>query len=329
MAKAKLGALALLRLAAFGDAQLVFMFPQHNGEDAPTRAQPPAHVTFSSVSALGQDGQMHTETHKVFTQTSDDGLQKRISEVDCKDGDCSKSVSHFFKGLPRGAFASMSMAPSSLFNKMPDLPRMPRMGMDMPAMHAKMQAMMDSMPAPEMNMGMSEKLQAMMSRIRNMHQGMRQQMPSKTIIRIMPLHLTNSHFLAPRPPSEAAVEDPTVDGDGELLTMVVFLGTVVLGIVTALAYLIIKSCVGKAPARERRLQALGQPLVPEDQAELGMTTGVAVRRQAPKATAQPTPTQMYLLDVYARAGKPADAAEMATVVLHNVYAKALERVAAV
>ncbi|CAE7344714.1 unnamed protein product [Symbiodinium natans] len=114
MANAKFCGLALLQLATFGDAQLVFMFPQRGGEIA--QREQPAHVTVSKFSAMGSDGQMHTETHKVFTETSSDGLQKRMTEVDCKDGDCSKSVSHFFNGFP-GMFSSMDFflaPPSSL-----------------------------------------------------------------------------------------------------------------------------------------------------------------------------------------------------------------------
>ncbi|CAE7229319.1 unnamed protein product, partial [Symbiodinium microadriaticum] len=111
---AKFCGLALLQLATFGEAQLVFMFPQRNGESA-LREQQPAHMTFSKISAMGSDGQMHSETHKVFTETSSDGLQKRTTEVDCKDGDCSKSVS-FFGHLP-GMFSSM--APTNIFKGMP------------------------------------------------------------------------------------------------------------------------------------------------------------------------------------------------------------------
>eukprot|EP00438_Fugacium_kawagutii_P000534 Skav203232 [mRNA] locus=scaffold438:29715:43425:+ [translate_table: standard] len=66
-------------------------------------------VQMSAVSSFsGADGIMHTSVHKVITETSNDGSLKRV-EMDCQDGDCSKSVSKLFTG-------------SSLFQQLPKMP---------------------------------------------------------------------------------------------------------------------------------------------------------------------------------------------------------------
>ena len=50
----------------------------------------PAHMSVSSVTAMGPDGEMHTSLRKVVTQTSQDGSQ-HLASVECKDGDCARS----------------------------------------------------------------------------------------------------------------------------------------------------------------------------------------------------------------------------------------------
>jgi len=301
----------------------VFMFPQRGGEIA-QREQQPAHMTFSKISAMGSDGQMHTETHKVFTETSSDGLQKRTTEVDCKDGDCSKSVS-FFGHLP-GLFSSM--APTNIFKGMP------RAGESMPEMQTTM--------GGGMQMEMPEKMKWLMHRMHHCHHMMHhmmnrfrggvddQKMPQ------MPVQHMSLHFLAPTanvvqmqaPPFEAeepAVVDaaPEVPVEFQVIAGVGFVSFVVMFIALA------RMCLfGKAQARERPLEALGQPLAPEAQAELGLAQGVVVPPQslADFVKIPATPTQSYLLNLYARAGKPTSEAELATVVLRDVYSAALARV---
>ncbi|OLP97256.1 hypothetical protein AK812_SmicGene20433 [Symbiodinium microadriaticum] len=236
---------ALLQLATFGEAQLVFMFPQRNGESA-LREQQPAHMTFSKISAMGSDGQMHSETHK----------------VDCKDGDCSKSVS-FFGHLP-GMFSSM--APTNIFKGMPRTTQM-----ELPE---KMKFLMHRMHHHCHHM-----VHHMMIRFRGGADD--QKMPQ------MPVQRMSLHFLAPTanivqmqaPPVEEA-EEPVPVGETVPVEFQVIAGLGFVSFVVIFIALARMCLFGKAQARERPLQALGQPLAPEAQAELGLAEGVAVPPQS-------------------------------------------------
>lgn len=274
----------------------------------------PAHVQVSSMSAMGPDGLMHTSVHKVITQTSDDGMQKRIAEVECKDGECSKSVSQFF-------------APSG-FLGMPSMPRIPERFRMMP------------LPMPS---NLHERMPMVMGCMHKMHDHMHHM-----IVRIhnsMPQMGRSGHFLAPRviivepvPPAAAVMQvspdfkkAPLEDRFDIFVGLALGLPAILL--VTLILERIYRCCFGKAPARERPLQELGAPLAPEEQAELGagpLNYEPRVQVQVAPVIASvektpTTPTQAYLFKLYERAAHNNEK-KVAQAVLLDVYAKALQRV---
>lgn len=277
----------------------------------------PAHVQVSSMSAMGPDGLMHTEVHKVITQTSDDGMQKRIAEVECKDGECSKSVSQFF-------------APSGFLGRMPSMPRIPErfrmMPLPMPSnLHQRMPMVMGCMHK------MHDHMHHMIVR---MHNAMPQMGPS------------SGHFLAPRviiisdpPPAAAAPLQVSPDFKNSAgledrfdIFVGLALGLPAILMVTLILERIYRCCFGKASARERPLQELGAPLAPEEQAELGAGPGnyepraqVQVAPVVARVEKTETPTQAYLFKLYERAAHNNEK-KVAQAVLMDVYAKALQRV---
>mmetsp|Transcript_83358 Transcript_83358/g.131947 ORF Transcript_83358/g.131947 Transcript_83358/m.131947 type:complete len:298 (+) Transcript_83358:107-1000(+) len=270
----------------------------------------PAHVQVSSMSAMGPDGQMHTSVHKVITQTSDDGMQKRIAEVECKDGECSKSVSQFF-------------APSG-FLGMPGMARISeRFRMPMPSnLHQRMPMVMGCMHK------MHDHMHHMIVR---MHNAMPQMGPS-------------GHFLAPRviiiddpaPAPQPQQVSPDFKNVGLEDRFDIFVGLAVglpaIFLVTLILERIYRCVFGKAPARERPLQELGAPLAPEEQAELGAgplnyepRVQVQVAPVIASVEKTETPTQAYLFKLYERAAHKNEK-KVAQAVLLDVYAKALQRV---
>eukprot|EP00913_Durusdinium_trenchii_P000120 g109.t1 len=286
---------------------------------ATTHAQDmlPNHVSVSSVSALGADGMMHTTMHKVMTQMSNNGMEKRIAEVECKDGQCSKSVRHIFAG-PLMA----SIFPSGLFATMPQGLRMP--------MHEKMHSMM----------GCFHKMRHHMMQ---MHARMHAAMPARPGSRAVAKRGRGEKFLAPRvifirPANQNSEElqvDPQVMAPmpEAVHQSSMFLETVLASLVLGLSLsllagmlgLIFRSCFKKpSAARERPLRdrqigrffwsdrspELGQPLAPEeqaDQAELGAAGGagveVPVQGVVVPSVVKKSPTQTYLFNLYQRAAE--------------------------
>lgn len=282
---------------------LVFLLPLSN--DAPSSV-----MSFSSSSVMGSDGQLHTETHKVTTETSMDG--KRVSQVDCKDGDCAESMS---------IMSSMMPSMASLRG---------RIGMPgMPCMKGLMQGIPESMP------GM-ERMKGMMSRMEGMrHHMMHREWPMQSLPFLAPRRrdiviMTDE---VPEAPELAVAAPPPTETIGAFEAALLGMAGVALLGMTLSAFLIIRSCCfGKVQARDRPLQELGEPLAPEDQAELGVVRGVVVHPQAtgvrlPAKTAATGATQSYLLDVYARAAKQSSA-KLAASLLSNIYEAASQKVAA-
>ena len=279
----------------------------------------PAQVSVSSMSAMGADGVMHTTVHKVISQSSNDGMQKRIEEVDCKDGDCSKSVSHLI---------ASSFAPSRLFTNMPQIPkRLPVFPMPVT---------MPSMPMPTMQ----ERMPMVVGCMHKMHNHMHH-----IIVRMHnAMGPSNSgHFLGPRlvimsdaPPPPAMsptvvqqVSGPEVSPEFKAATFMA--GFSLAAGVLFMVSRIFRYCFLKAAARERPLRELGAPLAPEDQAEqaeLGAGT-YQPRVQATVLesckTPEVPPTQAYLFNLYERAAHNNEK-KVAQALLRDVYASALARV---
>jgi len=273
----------------------------------------PAQVSVSSMSAMGADGVMHTTVHKVISQSSNDGMQKRIEEVDCKDGDCSKSVSHLI---------ASSFAPSRLFTNMPQIPkRLPVFPMPV------------TMPMPSMQ----ERMPMVVGCMHKMHNHMHH-----IIVRMHnAMGPSNSgHFLGPRlvimsdaPPAEPTlvqqVSGPEVSPEFKAATFMA--GFSLAALVLFMVSRIFRYCFLKAAARQRPLQELGAPLAPEDQAEqaeLGAGTYQprveATVVESCKAPEVP-PTQAYLFNLYERAAHNNEK-KVAQALLRDVYASALARV---
>ncbi|CAK9057060.1 unnamed protein product [Durusdinium trenchii] len=284
---------------------------------ATTHAQDmlPNHVSVSSVSALGADGMMHTTMHKVMTQMSNNGMEKRIAEVECKDGQCSKSVRHIFAG-PLMA----SIFPSGLFATMPQ-----GGGLRMP-MHEKMHSMM----------GCFHKMRHhMMQMHARMHAAMpaRPQFLAPHVIFIRPAN-QNSEELQVDPqvmaPMPEAVHQSSMFLETVLASLVLGLS---LSLLAGMLGLIFRSCFKKpSAARERPLRELGQPLAPEeqaDQAELGAAGGagveVPVQGVVVPSVVKKSPTQTYLFNLYQRAAEKNET-QVAQALLQQVYAKALANV---
>lgn len=280
----------------------------------------PAQVSVSSMSAMGADGVMHTTVHKVISQSSNDGMQKRIEEVDCKDGDCSKSVSHLI---------ASSFAPSRLFSNMPQIPkRFPVFPMPVT---------MPSMPMPSMQ----ERMPMVVGCMHKMHNHMHH-----IIVRMHnAMGPSNSgHFLGPRlvimsdaPPPPAmsptlvqqVSSGPEVSPEFKAATFMA--GFSLAAGVLFMVSRIFRYCFLKAAARERPFRELGAPLAPEDQAEqaeLGAGT-YQPRVQATVLesckTPEVPPTQAYLFNLYERAAHNNEK-KVAQALLRDVYASALARV---
>lgn len=259
--------------------------------------------SFSS-SVMGSDGQFHSKTHKVITETSNDGLEKKVSETLCKDGNCHQHVT-FMGQVP--AFMS-SMAPR--MPRMPDLPMMPDMRQHMAVMMDRMQRMQHHM--------------------RPYMQNMQHYMPPMQRI----------HFLAPRGqetvevmvPMERIMTDAPVAMSAPLprhasaggFSDVLLVGVCGALIAAAFAIVMFLRTVlgGKAQAREMPLQALGQPLAPEAQAEQGLAMGTQAFVGAK------LPLRAYLQDLYNRAGAPRTEAELAVVLLGDIYKNAIQKAVA-
>lgn len=285
-------------LAVQTSAQIQMMFGQ------------PAQVSVSSMSAMGTDGVMHTTVHKVISQSSNDGMQKRIEEVDCKDGDCSKSVSHLI---------ASSFAPSRLFTNMPQIPKR------FPVFPMPVTPMSERMP---MVVGCMHKMHNHMHHIIvRMHNAMG---PSNS-----------GHFLGPRlvimsdaPPNSEATDVQKVSGpevSPEFKAATLMAGFSLAAMVLFVMSRIFRYCFLKAAARERPLQELGAPLAPEDQAEQA-ELGAGTYQPRVQATVVETskkpevpPTQAYLFNLYERAAHNNEK-KVAQALLRDVYASALARV---
>eukprot|EP00931_Biecheleriopsis_adriatica_P094298 TRINITY_DN67964_c0_g1_i1.p1 TRINITY_DN67964_c0_g1~~TRINITY_DN67964_c0_g1_i1.p1 ORF type:complete len:342 (+),score=83.56 TRINITY_DN67964_c0_g1_i1:122-1027(+) len=272
-------------------------------------------TSFSSSSALGSDGQMHTMTHKVTSETSPDGMQKRVSELDCKDGDCAKSVSFMGPGF------MSSMMPNDFFKGMPPMMRMPRFvaDMEMPRMHH-----------------MRERMERMRSGCHHMMNKIMQSRPMSSSMhflapRMAPTVVVLTDGQDPRPPPPMYSVSSAAHSESEMgasefaeasLAAVALIGmsfTVIMTVRTC--------CFGKkGQARERRLQDLGAPLAPEAQAEMGMAAGVVIHAQAvavPAKDPATAATQAYMSDVYGRAALRSSK-KLANAALKDIYEHAVD-----
>lgn len=260
-----------------------------------------------SSSVMGYDGQLHSKTHKIMTETSGDGFEKTVSETLCKDGNCQKHIS-FVGRVP--ALMS-SMAPSNLYNGMPGMP------------------------------DMGQHMAVMMDRMQHMHHHMKHHMHHymKNMQHYMP-PMKEIHFLVPggketvevMMPMEVITDAPvSVSAPAPLaqysagysdLSMILLCLTPVIAVCCGIMMFLRNVLGGKAQAREMPLEALGQPLAPEAVAEEGLGMGC----QAPvRAKGQ---LHAYLQDLYNRAGAPRTKAELAVVLLGDIYKNAIQRAVA-
>lgn len=259
-----------------------------------------------SSSVMVSDGQLHEKTHKIMTETSEDGVEKKVSETLCKDGNCQQHVT-FMGRMP--ALMS-SMAPPYLYNNMPGMP------------------------------DMGQRVAIMMDRMQHMHHHMKHHMhhymknmqhympPMKVIHVLVPRGKVSVEVMMPMEvitDAPVAVSAPAPEqhagGYSDLSMILLCLAPLIAGCCGIMVFLR-NVLVGKAQAREMPLQALGQPLAPEAVAEQGLGMGAQV------SVGTKGPLRAYLQDLYNRAGAPRTEAELAVVLLGDVYKNAVQRAVA-
>eukprot|EP00930_Biecheleria_cincta_P053478 TRINITY_DN3899_c0_g1_i1.p1 TRINITY_DN3899_c0_g1~~TRINITY_DN3899_c0_g1_i1.p1 ORF type:complete len:291 (+),score=61.17 TRINITY_DN3899_c0_g1_i1:1156-2028(+) len=259
-----------------------------------------------SSSVMGSDGQLHRKSRKVVTETSEDGREKTVSETLCKDGNCQQHVT-FMGRMPE--FMS-SMVPQTFYNGMPGMP------------------------------DISQHMAVMMDRMQQMHHHAKHHMHHymKSMQHYMPA-MQEVHFLAPRgkegvevmmpmgiitdAPVAVAAPALTRHAGGYSAPLIILL--CLMPLIAACCGIMVflrKVLFGKAQAREMPLQALGQPLAPEAVAEEGLAMGTQA------SVGAKWPLRAYLQDLYNRAGAPRTEAELAGVLLGEVYRNAAQKAVA-
>jgi len=241
-------------------------------------------MSFSSSSVLGEDGRLHTETHKVETKSSS-GLEQR-TEVTCKDGDCSQTMSIMGR--------MSSMVPPCVRARLSQMHELPSHA------HNLLNSMRSFSPeqSPRANLHFLA--------------------PISTRVVFFPAEKEHAPQMAPTLSSANASHDSL-----RQFFVLMFGATIALIMLTYMIITAMRSCCGKQQM-ERPMQALGEPLV-DSAAELGLA-GTAIPRsavqQARVQAAPSKPTEVYLFDLYSRAGAPQSEAELASILLRGIYTKA-------
>lgn len=258
-------------------------FPMENtiGMNAQTDASSSI-MSFSSSSVLGEDGQMHTETHKVMTSSSD-GLEQR-KEVTCKDGACSETVSIMgrLSAMVRCICAQMQDLPNhahTFLNRMGSIPD----GQERP-MHIHFLAPRSAHP-----------------------------------VILLPAEEAQ---MAPPPPtlqvdnaSETSLLAISMATFGASVALILVAYMVVMAIRSCLGKqqgARTMQALGEPLVDSAELGMAGT----------AVSASAGVVRQATVLAVPSKPAQAYLFDVYSRAGAPSSEAELAGIVLRGIYAKA-------
>lgn len=224
-------------------------------------------------------GHTHHQVQESHTKSvsSDDGVQRLASHTVCKDGLCREETVHAVQASPTSSVGWPQRMPAGIHAMMEHLIDSPRL----------MEPRPQAPPSMPFRVGIVVPAKPML------------------IVQLRPA-LRGSHPIAltdgeTQPSPEARVaphghNDPTMQEFKMMAGFYLALVASILG-----SFLILSKCVGKAEAREPQIRTLAEPLAPVE--ETAALPAAAPRQVMIPA---PTPTQKYLLDVYARAQENVD-----------------------
>lgn len=288
-------AIIIWAVSAVGHAQ--FLRPSLPGRQGPSVSS----WSFSSSWVAGQDGNWHQETHEVNKQMFHHGpdIEQRVSHVDCHDGNCQQASSSMWR--PGQAFLERMKggAPVLLYHGRGCMGHMmERVAALKTLLTHRIQHHMWTPMRPPMD-------------IKIMHPVA---MGPMVIDDAQPGSTLGAEAVVPMPPTVPETQDLLVLAIGGMSIIAIAFSLVML----------IRNCVCRKEARELPLEALGQPLEPAGQAELGLASSVS--KALPVAGAFQAPPEevaakAYLQELYTRVTPKTDA-EVAAVYLCSLYERA-------